>query len=131
MSTLPLLPLGPRVLLLPHTPEKRSRGGIELPDSAQVQQPYGTILAISPDLIGKSPVGVGSEVYFAPYAGSEVRVTNPLTGVETIYLLLLLDDLIAVKTPTEVSLDPHPTTLSEPHFPSAQSGVAPAPKFEE
>ena len=105
MSTLPLLPLGPRILLLPHTPERRSRGGIELPDSAQVHQPYGTILAISPDILNAevaTPVSVGTEVYFAPYAGTEIHITNQDTGVETAYLVLLLDDLIAIKTPTEV-----------------------------
>ena len=152
MSTLPLLPLGPRLLLLPHTPERRSRGGIELPDSARVQQPYGTVLALSPDLTGYAEkptrISVGDVVYFTPYAGSEVRVTDPSTGVETIYLILLLDDLIAVKTPTEVvsptnTFDGAPwpgparggnlTPYSDPAHPTTNFpyGTAPVPLNQE
>jgi chaperonin GroES len=105
MTPLPLRPLGPRVLVAPTVPERVTRGGIQIPDSALTQNPTGTVLAVGPGcatLGDPFPIHIGDVVHFASYAGTPVTVTNTETGVETTYLILLLDDLIAVKTPTEV-----------------------------
>jgi chaperonin GroES len=102
MPSLPLLPVGPRLLIQPFTPESVTRGGIHLPDSARTFTPKGTVLALSVDLEPRTGLSVGAIVYFAPYAGTEIPITNPATGVETLYLVLLADDIIAVVPPTEV-----------------------------
>ncbi|MCH9632053.1 MAG: 10 kDa chaperonin [Chlamydiae bacterium] len=63
-------PLGAR-LLVKRTEAQTTKGGIYLPETAQEKPKQGTIVALGTE--NPSDVKVGDEVFFASYAGSEVK----------------------------------------------------------
>lgn len=80
-------PLGKR-LLLKRSEARQTVGGILLPESAQEQPKRGVVVSMGSEQEG---VQVGDEVFFSPYAGSEVKV-----GEEEGYLILPLDEVLCV-----------------------------------
>jgi len=75
-----LRPLDDRVVIEPLDPEEITAGGIVLPDAAQEKPQRGHVVAIGPGRLldsgkrGDLSIGVGDQVIFGKYAGSEVEV---------------------------------------------------------
>jgi chaperonin GroES len=93
-----LRPLHDRVIVKRLEEEKKSAGGIIIPDNAAEKPVRGEILAVGPgkkDDSGKNialDVKVGDVVLFGKYSGSEVKVDG-----EDL-LVMREDDVIAVFT---------------------------------
>ncbi len=73
-------PLGDRVVIRPAQREEVTASGVILPDTAKEKPQRGTILAVGPGKVGDNgqrtalEVTEGSEVLYAKYAGTEVKV---------------------------------------------------------
>jgi chaperonin GroES len=73
-------PLDDRVLIKPLEAEKKTAGGIVLPDTAKEKPQKGTVVAVGPGKIledgsrGEMSVKVGNRVLFAKYSGAEVTI---------------------------------------------------------
>ena len=90
-------PLHDRVVVRPMEEEKKSAGGIVIPDTAATEKPMqGEIIAIGP---GKTldngdvralTVKVGDRVLFGKYSGTEVKL-----GGET-FMIMREDDIMGV-----------------------------------
>jgi len=81
-------PLGERVVVKPEKEEKKTKGGIYLPDTASKEKPQkGEVIAVGPDFKG---VKKGDKVIFAKYGGTEIKMD------EEDYLILSTDDVLAV-----------------------------------
>ena len=95
-KTTPLKPLGNRVLVKRLEAEKTLKGGIILPDTAQVKQEQVEVIAVGDgkkDDSGKlipMPVKVGDIVLMEKYAGQEVTLDDQE------YTIIKADDLIAI-----------------------------------
>ena len=75
-----LKPLDDRVVVQPLEAEETTSGGIVLPDAAQEKPQRGKVMAVGPGRLLDSgercavSVGVGDEVLFGKYGGSEIEV---------------------------------------------------------
>lgn len=75
-----LVPLGDKIVVKRVEAEKKTAGGIVLPDSATEKPQRGKIIAIGEGRrldsgeLQKPAVKVGDEVVFTSYAGTEVKV---------------------------------------------------------
>ncbi len=75
-----ITPLGDRVVIRPAQREEVTASGVILPDTAKEKPQRGTILAVGPGKVGDNgqrtalEVTEGSEVLYAKYAGTEVKV---------------------------------------------------------
>ena len=75
-----LKPLDERIVVEPVEAEEKTAGGIVLPDTAQEKPQRGKVLAIGPGKLlddGKRAalsVGVGDEVIYGKYSGSEIEI---------------------------------------------------------
>ena len=93
---LKLVPLGDRVVLRRAVAEKKTSGGIVLPDSATDKPQRGEVISVGEGHVknnGKQvalTVKPGDEVIFSSYAGDEFKI-----GEET-YLLMRENDILAV-----------------------------------
>ena len=93
-----LRPLHDRVIVKRLEEEKKSAGGIIIPDQAAEKPVRGEVLAVGPGKKsddGKTipmDVKAGDKVLFGKYSGSEVRLDG------TDYLVMREDDLLAVFT---------------------------------
>jgi len=73
-------PLGDRVVIRPAQREEVTASGVILPDTAKEKPQRGAILAVGPGKVGdngqRTPLEVteGSEVLYAKYAGTEVKI---------------------------------------------------------
>jgi len=73
-------PLGDRVVIRPAQREEVTASGVILPDTAKEKPQRGTILVVGPGKVGDNgqrtalEVTEGSEVLYAKYAGTEVKV---------------------------------------------------------
>ncbi|PIW76131.1 MAG: co-chaperone GroES, partial [Candidatus Portnoybacteria bacterium CG_4_8_14_3_um_filter_40_10] len=92
-----LKPLGDRVILEPLTDEKKSKGGIILPETVDKERPEkGKVIAIGPGKIDESgkriPMNVkkGDIVLFTKYGPNEVKID----GKE--YLIAKEEDILAI-----------------------------------
>ena len=89
-------PLNDRVLVVRVEEEKKTKGGIIIPDTAKEKPMEGKIIAAGPgklDEKGKRvSLGVknGDRVLFSKYAGTEIKID----GVE--HLFMREDDILAV-----------------------------------
>ena len=79
-DSLKLRPLDDRVVVEPKEAEEVTAGGIVLPDTAKEKPQRGTVLAIGPGKLldsgerGTLSVGIGDEVIYGKYSGSEIEV---------------------------------------------------------
>jgi len=93
-----LRPLHDRVIVKRLEEEKKSAGGIIIPDQAAEKPDRGEVIAVGPGKKGDDgklmpmSVQVGDVVLFGKYSGSPVKVE----GVE--YSVMREDDIIAVFT---------------------------------
>jgi chaperonin GroES len=75
-----LRPLDDRVVIEPMEAEEMTAGGIMLPDAAQEKPQRGHVVAVGPGRLldsgkrGDLSIGIGDQVIFGKYAGSEVEV---------------------------------------------------------
>jgi chaperonin GroES len=93
-----LKPLGDRVVLEPFSEEKKSKGGIFLPETASKERPeQGKVIAVGPGKFDEDgekriPMGVkkGDIVLFTKYGPNEVKID----GKE--YLICKEEDILAI-----------------------------------
>jgi chaperonin GroES len=80
MAKLNLRPLDDRVVVRPSDAEEITAGGIVLPDAAQEKPQRGKIVAVGAGRLldsgnrGELSVGVGDEVIYGKYGGSDIEV---------------------------------------------------------
>lgn len=89
-------PLNDRVLVLRVEEEKKTAGGLIIPDSAKEKPQEGKIVAVGPgkrDENGKRTVmdlKEGDKILFSKYAGTEIKID----GVE--HLFMREDDILGI-----------------------------------
>jgi chaperonin GroES len=80
MANVKIRPLDDRVVVETLEAEAVTSGGIVLPDSAQEKPQRGTVIAVGPGKLldsgqrGELSIGVGDEVIFGKYGGTEIEV---------------------------------------------------------
>jgi chaperonin GroES len=89
-------PLNDRILVVRVEEEKKTAGGIIIPDTAKEKPQEGKVVAAGPGKVGddgkRIPMEVkkGDRVLFSKYAGSEIKVD----GVEHIFMRE--DDILGI-----------------------------------
>jgi chaperonin GroES len=89
-------PMNDRILVVRVEEEKKTAGGIIIPDTAKEKPQEGKVVAAGPGKMGEDgkriPMEVkkGDRVLFAKYAGSEIKVD----GVEQIFMRE--DDILGI-----------------------------------
>ena len=90
-------PLGDRILILGMDKEKKTKGGILIPDTAKEKPQEGKVIAVGSGKMNEKgkrvPLDVkkGDRVLFGKYAGNEIKID----GVE--HLIMREDDILAVQ----------------------------------
>lgn len=80
MAKISIRPLDDRVVVEPMAAEETTSGGIVLPDAAQEKPQRGTVIAIGPGKLlesgerGELSIGIGDEVIYGKYGGTEIEV---------------------------------------------------------
>ena len=89
-------PLGDRILVLGVEREKKTKGGILIPDTAKEKPQEGKVIAVGPGKVNEKgkrillDVKKGDRVLFGKYAGNEIKID----GVE--HLIMREDDILAI-----------------------------------
>ena len=89
-------PTDDRVLVEPCEADDKTTGGIILPDSAKEKPQRGVVVAAGPGKLldsgnrGEMSVGIGDEVFYGKYAGTEVEF-----GTDT-YVVIRENDILAI-----------------------------------
>jgi chaperonin GroES len=89
-------PLNDRVLVIREEEEKKSTGGIIIPDTAKEKPQRGKVVAAGPGKIAEDgkrfPLEVkeGDRILFAKYAGTDIK----LDGVEHVFMKE--DDILSI-----------------------------------
>jgi chaperonin GroES len=89
-------PLQDRILVLREEGEKKTAGGIFIPDTAKEKPLEGKVVAVGPGKFDKDgkriPVEVkkGNRILFSRYGGTEIKIN----GVE--HLMMREDDILAI-----------------------------------
>ncbi|MFP4460987.1 MAG: co-chaperone GroES [Thermotogota bacterium] len=65
-------PLGDRVLIKPISEEKRTEGGLVLPDTSKEKPQKAEVIAIGK--LEDVDLNVGDRVIFSKYAGTEIKI---------------------------------------------------------
>jgi chaperonin GroES len=90
-------PLGDRILVLGVEKEKKTKGGILIPDTAKEKPQEGKVIAVGPGKVNEKgkriPLDVkkGDRVLFGKYAGNEIKIG----GVE--HLIMREEDILAIQ----------------------------------
>ena len=90
-------PLGDRILVLGLEKEKKTKGGILIPDTAKEKPQEGKVIAVGPGKVNEKgkriPLDVkkGDRVLFGKYSGNEIKID----GVE--HLIMREDDILAIQ----------------------------------
>jgi chaperonin GroES len=90
-------PLGDRILILGMDKEKKTKGGILIPDTAKEKPQEGKVIAVGSGKMNEKgkrvPLDVkkGDRVLFGKYAGDEIKID----GVE--HLIMREDDILAIQ----------------------------------
>jgi chaperonin GroES len=90
-------PLGDRILVLGLEKEKKTKGGILIPDTAKEKPQEGKVIAVGHGKVNEKgkriPLDVkkGDRVLFGKYAGNEIKID----GVE--HLIMREDDILAIQ----------------------------------
>ena len=80
MAKISIRRLDDRVVVEPMAAEETTAGGIVLPAAAQEKPQRGTVVAVGPGKLlesgerGELSVGVGDEVIYGKYGGTEIEV---------------------------------------------------------
>ena len=92
-----LQPLGDRLVVKPGENEKKTKGGIIIPDTAKEKPQEGEVMAVGPGRMtdeGKRiamEVKAGDKVIYSKYGGSEIKIDD----IEMI--ILRESDILAIK----------------------------------
>lgn len=95
-SKIKFRPMEDRVLVEPCEAGEKTSGGIILPDSAREKPQRGKIIATGPGKMldsgkrGEMSVGLGDEVFYGKYSGTEIEF-----GTDTL-VILRESDILAV-----------------------------------
>ncbi|KAF2955923.1 co-chaperone GroES [Marinitoga sp. 38H-ov] len=81
-------PLGNRLLIKPVIEEKKTEGGIVLPDTAKEKPMRAEVIAVG-NIDSDVELNVGDHVIFAKYSGTEVKIDDED------YILIDVDDILA------------------------------------
>ncbi len=84
-----VIPLGERLLIKPIKEEKKTEGGIVLPDSAKEKPMKAEVIAVGKLDEDKIDVKVGDKVIFSKYAGTEIKINDED------YLIIDANDILA------------------------------------
>jgi len=90
-------PLGDRILVLGLEKEKKTKGGILIPDTAKEKPQEGKVIAVGTGKVNEKgkriPLDVkkGDRVLFGKYSGNEIKID----GVE--HLIMREDDILAIQ----------------------------------
>ena len=90
-------PLGDRILVLGVKEEKKTKGGILIPDTAKEKPQEGKVIAVGTGKVNEKgkriPLDVkkGDRVLFGKYSGNEIKID----GVE--HLIMREDDILAIQ----------------------------------
>jgi chaperonin GroES len=89
-------PINDRVLVLRVEEERKSPGGIIIPDTAKEKPQQGEVVAVGPGKRAQDgtrtpmEVKVGDRIFFSKYAGSDIKID----GVEHVFMRE--EDILAV-----------------------------------
>jgi chaperonin GroES len=89
-------PMNDRILVVRVEEEKKTAGGIIIPDTAKEKPQEGKVVAVGPGKMGEDgkriamEVKKGDRILFAKYAGSEIK----MDGVEHIFMRE--DDILGI-----------------------------------
>jgi len=83
-----VIPLGERLLIKPIKEEKRTEGGIVIPDTAKEKPMKAEVIEIGKD-VEDIDIKVGDKVIFSKYAGTEIKIDDED------YILIDQDDILA------------------------------------
>ena len=89
-------PMDDRVLVEPSEAEDKTSGGIILPDTAREKPQRGRVVATGPGKLldsgnrGEMSVGIGDEVFYGKYAGTEIEF-----GTDK-YVVIRENDILAI-----------------------------------
>lgn len=89
-------PVNDRILVVRVAEEKKTPGGIIIPDTAKEKPQEGKVVAVGPGKLGEDgkrvalEVQAGDRVLFSKYAGTEIKID----GVE--HLFMREDDILGV-----------------------------------
>ena len=89
-------PLSDRILVIKVEEEKKTKGGILIPDTAKEKPQEGKVIAVGPGKVNEKgdriPLDVkkGNRVLFGKFAGNEIKID----GVE--HLIMREDDILAI-----------------------------------
>ena len=81
-------PMNDRVLVLRVESEKKTAGGIFIPDTAKEKPQEGKVVAVGPGKVGDGgkratpDVKAGDRILFSKYAGTEIKID----GVEHVFM---------------------------------------------
>jgi len=82
MAKMKIRPLDDRVVVEPVEAEQTTAGGIVLPDSAKEKPQRGKVVAVGPGRLldsgqrGELSVGVGDEVIYGKYGGTDIEING-------------------------------------------------------
>jgi chaperonin GroES len=89
-------PLSDRIVIIRVEEEKKTKGGILIPDTAKEKPQEGKVVAVGPGKVNEKgeriPLDVkkGNRVLFGKYAGNEIKID----GVE--HLIMREDDILGI-----------------------------------
>ena len=81
-------PLGKRLLIKPILEEKKTEGGIVLPDTAKEKPMKAEVIEVG-KLEDDIDIKAGDKVIFSKYAGTEIKIDDEE------YIIIELDDVLA------------------------------------
>ena len=89
-------PLSDRILVIRVEEEKKTKGGILIPDTAKEKPQEGKVIAVGPGKVNEKgerislDVKKGNRVLFGKFAGNEIKID----GVE--HLIMREDDILGI-----------------------------------
>ncbi|ABR29932.1 molecular chaperone GroES [Thermosipho melanesiensis] len=82
-------PLGARLLIKPIQEEKRTEGGIVLPDTAKEKPMKAEVVAVGNLEDSDVDIVVGDKVIFSKYSGTEIKIEDDD------YIIIDVEDILA------------------------------------
>lgn len=94
-----ITPINDRVIVRRNEEENQMKNGLYIPDNAREKPQQGTVLAVGEGKVlengtrVKIGIGIGCQVLFGKYAGTEILLDNEQ------YLILREDDILGIIAP--------------------------------
>ncbi|HHF08703.1 MAG: co-chaperone GroES [Thermotogae bacterium] len=83
-----VIPLGSRLLIKPIKEERKTEGGIVLPDTAKEKPMKAEVIEVGKD-VEDLDIKAGDKVIFSKYAGTEIKIDDED------YIVIDQDDILA------------------------------------